>query len=229
MPEPLSTIWLVVLGAGGYVVLVVQFFKDYLSVRKLELEITQLKKRSTGMSSVIVLATQDEIERYGKRLSEANQKHRRTSGMVVGASLIGVCTVLLVEVEHADRSNVSSVPTIVPEVNTNQSGSKPNIRSPDSQAQAPLVVPHRPPMRTPPSSTSVRPPTPTQQVGRPVRPGPSPVPMPSKPSSSDPITVVPANQPASSASSPTFAASRPTIAASTPTFAASTPASAATP
>ena len=114
MAEPFGTIWLVVVGAGGYVLLVVQFFKDYLSVRKLELEITQLRQQGKDKKSLVVLATPEEIERYGKLLTEAKLKQRRTSGIVLGASLVGVCSVLFVGVQSDSKapSHTASQPNV---------------------------------------------------------------------------------------------------------------------
>jgi hypothetical protein len=66
MPEPLATAWLLMFGAGGYILAALQFFRDFLNVRKLELEISELQEKIRARESAIYKPTVDEIDKYSR-------------------------------------------------------------------------------------------------------------------------------------------------------------------
>ena len=97
MPEPISTIWLVILGSGGYVLVVIQFFKDFLGVRKLEIEITELRRTREERERVLVRASAEEVQKYGRPI-EARPGSAKTGSIVVfGIAILG-CSLLATQV-----------------------------------------------------------------------------------------------------------------------------------
>ena len=87
MPESIATLWIVLAGSGGYILAIVTFFKDFLSVRKLELEIARLRSDMEDKGKRVVLASPEEIQKFG-RPSESPAKSR-VSAQVLGITVIG--------------------------------------------------------------------------------------------------------------------------------------------
>lgn len=87
MPEPFTTIWLIFIGAGGYVLAVVQFFKDFLNVKKLELEIAELREKVRTRESVVHRATAEEIEKYGRLIERSRY---RSSAPLLLMPILGI-------------------------------------------------------------------------------------------------------------------------------------------
>lgn len=86
MPEPFAATWLVLVGAGGYVLAVVQFFKDFLNVRKLELEIAELRHQVRDRERIIQRATPEEIDRYTRPMARLTPGPGATPFLVVVAA-----------------------------------------------------------------------------------------------------------------------------------------------
>jgi uncharacterized protein HemX len=78
MPEPFASGWLVLIGSGGYILAVVQFFKELLTVKKLRLEIDDLRRKAASTATIIHAPTPDEIERVTRPLTS-----RRSVGVSI--------------------------------------------------------------------------------------------------------------------------------------------------
>lgn len=76
----------VVVTSGGYILAVVQFFREYKTVQKLELEIAALRAASARNEKLIRIATSDETERYGRR-----SRALRFDGIQAVAVGLGIC------------------------------------------------------------------------------------------------------------------------------------------
>jgi hypothetical protein len=110
MPEPIGVVWLILIGSGGYVLAIVQFFKDFLSVRKLELEVQQLRHAANERNAVITRATPEDIERYGRPMASAPSRRGFKGTSVIVAAVAFIATLLFVVVEHGERPTQMATP-----------------------------------------------------------------------------------------------------------------------
>jgi hypothetical protein len=109
MPEPIATLWVVLVGSGGYVLGVVTFFKDFLNVRKLELEIAKLRSDVEDKNKRVVLATPIDIEKYGRPRESSTRS--RVSAQVLGVAAIGIGIAVLLPLLSERSTNTPTPPS----------------------------------------------------------------------------------------------------------------------
>jgi len=105
MPESVNLVWLVLVASGGYAIAVVGFFKDWLSVRKLELEIAALKATVEKNDKIIVLATPEEIERFAPRKLRLTDTRVQVSLLV---ALFGIAGTLAAVLDNRANSEMTA-------------------------------------------------------------------------------------------------------------------------
>ena len=95
MTDSMTTIWLIIIGSGGYILAVVQFFKAFLNVQKLELEIASLRKAKVESDRLVLRPTPDEIEEF-RHPNFSSLRSGQSRNAVIGLVVLAVATPFLV-------------------------------------------------------------------------------------------------------------------------------------
>jgi hypothetical protein len=114
MLEIFEAVWPLVLGVGGYALLVIQFFKDLLGIKKLEIEISQLKAQMAEKQVRLIKPSAAEIGQYGQGSAEiANRKARSTSSLI-SLGTITVSLIFAFSQSTIFQKSRSSAPAAIP-------------------------------------------------------------------------------------------------------------------
>lgn len=105
----IDTIWVIVLGTSGPIAAVVLFATHLLEVKKLQLEIDDLKAQRELRERIVQVATQDEVDRYG-RPSEALSRRSKAPAALLSVLCIGIMIVPLLAMILGEDSQLGASP-----------------------------------------------------------------------------------------------------------------------